>query len=241
MSSNSRCREVTKSIVYPDVKERAVLVDKLSIPEDNLVLQEINNYPKGGKVSGGERGDNEETILEAPHHIFTAVSYALVTVDHGVGGSTSRGTPDFFHSQISKMATEKAFVEAEINGDNFHCIHPQSAFTVNNPPLGHITIYTHCLSYGQLIPFHLFVKRFCHLHNISLVQLVPNFGIVFSGMWILWHRHFQRDLTMGEFFYINSLHKSPQSKRWHYVVIHPRFMTEKTTTLVEEILKFSHE
>ncbi|GMN59394.1 hypothetical protein TIFTF001_028483 [Ficus carica] len=87
--------------------------------------EEIDNYLERGKVSGRERGDSEETVSEALHHVFTAVSYALVSSDHGLGGKTSRGTSDFFPSMISKKAMEKSFVEAKINGDNFHCILPQ--------------------------------------------------------------------------------------------------------------------
>lgn len=117
-----------------------MLADELTVPEDDLALQEIDNYPEGGKVSDGEHGDNEETVSEAPHHVFTAVSYALVSSDHGLGGKTSRGTPDFFPSKISKKAMEKFFIEAEINGDNFHCILPQPMFTANNPPSRHIMV-----------------------------------------------------------------------------------------------------
>ncbi|GMN68116.1 hypothetical protein TIFTF001_037170 [Ficus carica] len=87
--------------------------------------------------------------------------------DHGLGGSTSRGMPNFFPSKISKKAMERAFVEAEIIVDNFHCILPKPPLTANNPPPGHIAVYTRSLSYGQTIPFHPFVKRFIRLHNIS--------------------------------------------------------------------------
>ncbi|GMN58359.1 hypothetical protein TIFTF001_027468 [Ficus carica] len=136
---------------------------------------------------------------------------------------------------------EKAFVEAEINGNHFHCILLEPSFTANNPPLRHVAVYTRCLTYSQPITFHPFVKRFCRLHNISLAQLLPNFWIIFIGIWILWHKHFQRDLTMDKFLYVHSLRKSPQFEGWQYLRVYSRSKIEKAITLVEGTLKSSHE
>lgn len=210
-----------------------VLADDPTIPNDDLILQEIDNYLEGIAADEGEVKDSEKTISELQHHIFTVMNYAFVTSGHGVKSSSMKGTLDCFPSKISKRAMEKAFVEAEINGDHFHCILLEPSFTANNPPPRHVAVYTRCLTYSQPITFHPFEKRFCHLHNISLAQLVPNFWIIFIGIWILWHKHFQRDLTMDEFLYVHSLCKSTQFEGWQYLGVYSRSKIEKAITLVE--------
>lgn len=141
MSPNSRRQEVSESTV-----RSILLANELTLLEYDLVLPQIDIYPESVETSGGELVDKEDTVSEASHYVFTTVNCVLVSGDHGLGGSTSRGTSNFFLSKIFEKAMERAFVEAEINIDNFHCILPKLDLTANNPPPGHIAVYTQCLS-----------------------------------------------------------------------------------------------
>lgn len=89
-----------------------VLANKSTVPDDDSILQEIDNYLEGGEAVGEKSGDSEKTTLEPPRHMFMAVNYASVSGDHGARSSAARGTSDFFPSNISKRAMEKAFVKS---------------------------------------------------------------------------------------------------------------------------------
>lgn len=69
-SSRSRHQEVTEFTVRPDVEEWAALTDELTVPDDDSILREIDNYPEGGDLKGEGNGDSEETIMEPPRQRF---------------------------------------------------------------------------------------------------------------------------------------------------------------------------
>ncbi|GMN58360.1 hypothetical protein TIFTF001_027473 [Ficus carica] len=57
--TTSRRRKVTVSVVCPDVEGRAVLADDPTIPNDNPILQEIDNYLEGTAADDGEVEDSD--------------------------------------------------------------------------------------------------------------------------------------------------------------------------------------
>lgn len=95
-SSRSRHQEVTEFTVRPDVEEWAALTDELTVPDDDSILREIDNYPEGGDLKGEGNGDSEETIMEPPRQRFTTASYTIVTGNHSSSGGRVNNTLYFF-------------------------------------------------------------------------------------------------------------------------------------------------
>ena len=79
-----------------------MLADKSTVPDDDSILQEINNYLEGGEVISKNNGDSEETTSGPPRHMFMAVNYASVLDDHETKSSAARGTSDFFQVTMER-------------------------------------------------------------------------------------------------------------------------------------------
>ncbi|GMN47349.1 hypothetical protein TIFTF001_016527, partial [Ficus carica] len=107
-SSRSRHQEVTEFIVRPDVEEWAASTDESTMPNNDSILQEIDNNPEGGDLNGEGNGDSEETITEPPRQGFTTASYTTVTGDHRSSGGRVNNKLDFFSSKILKRDMENS-------------------------------------------------------------------------------------------------------------------------------------
>ena len=86
----------------------------------------------------------------------------------------------------------------------------------SRPLRGYVTLFLESFKYGLRCPLQPYFARILNGLNIAPGQLNPNGWRVLSGLFVLWDRCYQRELTVDEVKHLYQLKNNPKDAGWYY-------------------------
>ena len=86
----------------------------------------------------------------------------------------------------------------------------------SRPPRGYVTLFLESFKYRLRCPLQPYFARILHGLNLAPDQLNPNGWRVLPGLFILWDRCCQSELTVDEVKHLYQLKSSPKDVGWYY-------------------------